>query len=65
MDSIVNLISSLKEQQVTLQRLLEMKVWISDGPKHTREEASAQIAQIKALLEELDQLITHPPSAPQ
>jgi hypothetical protein len=53
----IDLVESLKQQQAQLERLLEAKVWISDAPKPTVEEMNVQVAQIKFLIQELDDLI--------
>jgi len=53
----VDLLEALKEQRAQLERVLKAKVWISDAPKAAVEEMNAQVAQIKTLIQELDELI--------
>ncbi|HEX5509539.1 MAG TPA: hypothetical protein VFX37_13640 [Pseudolabrys sp.] len=53
----VNLLEALQEQRAQLERLLEKKIWISEAPNATIEEMNIQVAQIKSLIEELDNLI--------
>jgi replicative DNA helicase len=53
----VDLLEALKQQRARLERLLESKIWISDAPKATIEEMNAQVAQIKSLIQEIDDLI--------
>lgn len=51
----VDLVGALKQQQAQLKRLLDAKIWISNAPKATRDEMSAQIAQIKSLIQQLEE----------
>jgi len=48
---------ALQGQQAQLKRLLAQKVWISNAPKATLSEMKVQVAQIKALLAELEKNI--------
>jgi hypothetical protein len=53
----IDLRDALKQQQAQLRRLLNAKIWISNAPKATREEMNAQVAQIKSLIQELEEAI--------
>jgi hypothetical protein len=53
----IDILEALKQQQAQLKRLLDAKVWISNAPKATIEEMNGQIAQIKSLIQELEDLI--------
>lgn len=50
-------LEALKEQQAQLRRLLDAKIWISDAPRAPREEMNSQVAQIKSLIQELEDVI--------
>lgn len=54
---LIDLCNALKQQQAQLRRLLDMKLWISNAPKATREEINAQVAQRKSLILELEEAI--------
>ena len=56
-ETTINMIDALQGQQAQLKRLLAQKVWISEAPKATLSEMKVQVAQIKALLAELDKNI--------
>jgi hypothetical protein len=53
----VDIVESLKAQCDQLRRLLDAKIWVSEAPKATAEEMAAQVAQLKSLTAQLDQLI--------
>jgi hypothetical protein len=53
-ETTINMIDALQGQQAQLKRLLAQKVWISKAPKATLSEMEVQVAQIKALLAELE-----------
>lgn len=57
MNTQIDLIDALKQQQAQLRRLLDAKMWISRAPTATREEMSAQIASIKSLIQELEGVV--------
>jgi hypothetical protein len=52
------MIDALQGQQAQLKRLLAQKIWISKAPKATLSEMETQVAQIKALLAELEKNIS-------
>jgi hypothetical protein len=54
-ETTINIIDALHGQQAQLKRLIAQKVLISKAPKATLSEMKVQIAQIKALLTELNQ----------
>jgi hypothetical protein len=54
-ETTINIIDALQGQQAQLKRLIAQKVLISKAPKATLSEMKVQIAQIKALLTELNQ----------
>jgi hypothetical protein len=56
-ETTINIIDALKGQQAQLKRLLAQKMWISNAPKAALAEMDAQVAQIKALLAELEKNI--------
>ena len=56
-ETTINMIDALQGQQAQLKRLLAQKVWISNAPKATLSEMKVQVAQIKALLAELEKNI--------
>lgn len=57
MNTQIDLVDALKQQQAQLRRLLDAKIWISNAPKATREEMNAQVAQIRSLIQELEGVI--------
>ena len=61
MDGKISFIVSLESQREQLKRLINSKMWISDEPKPTPEEMASQIAQLKSLIDELEQLIQRQP----
>jgi hypothetical protein len=56
-ETTINMIDALQGQQAQLKRLLAQKVWISKAPQATLSEMKVQVAQIKALLAELEKNI--------
>jgi hypothetical protein len=56
-ETTINVLHALQGQQAQLKRLLAQKAWISNAPKATLAEMDAQVAQIKALLAELEKNI--------
>lgn len=57
MNTQIDLVDALKQQQAQLRRLLDAKIWISNAPKAIVEEMNAQVDRIKSLIQELDDLI--------
>jgi len=53
----IDLVAALENQKRQLQQLLDRKIWISEAPERTLEEMSAQTAQLKSLIQELDDVI--------
>lgn len=53
----IDIVESLKAQCDQLKRLLDAKVWVSETPKPTREEMTAQVEQLKSLIAQLEELI--------
>jgi hypothetical protein len=53
-ETTINMIDALQGQVAQLRRLLAQKLWISQAPKATLSEMEAQVAQIKALIAELE-----------
>lgn len=53
----INIVEALEVQKEQLKRLLVSPVWISDAPKATLDEMATQIANIKSLIQELEELI--------
>jgi hypothetical protein len=53
-ETTINMIDALQGQQAQLKRLLAQKAWISKAPRATLSEMEVQVAQIKALLAELE-----------
>jgi hypothetical protein len=56
-ETTINIIDALHGQQAQLKRLIAQKVLISKAPKATLSEINVQVAQIKALLAELEKNI--------
>ena len=57
-ETTINMIDALQGQQAQLKRLLAQKMWISKAPKATLSKMKTQVAQIKALLAELEKNIS-------
>ena len=53
-ETTINVLDALKGQHAQLRRLLAQKRWISGSPKAMLAEIDAQVAQIKAVLAELE-----------
>jgi hypothetical protein len=53
-ETTINVLNALQGQQAQLKRLIAQKMWISNAPKATLTEMNAQVAQIKALLDEIE-----------
>jgi hypothetical protein len=53
-ETTINVLNALQGQQAQLKRLIAQKMWISNAPKDTLTEMNAQVAQIKALLDEIE-----------
>jgi hypothetical protein len=53
-ETTINVLNALQGQQAQLKRLIAQKMWISNAPKATLAEMNAQVAQIKALLDEIE-----------
>lgn len=57
MTNKIDMVESLKAQCDQLKRLLDAKIWISETPKPTLEEMTAQVSELKSLIAQLEELI--------
>jgi hypothetical protein len=53
-ETTINVLNALQGQQAQLKRLIAQKMWISNAPKAILTEMNAQVAQIKELLDEIE-----------
>src|SRR4051794_32272466 len=50
----VDLLAALRAQQFQLERLLHSQLWVSNAPRASLDEVTAQIARTKRILAELE-----------
>jgi len=50
----VDLLAALRAQQFQLERLLRSQLWVSNAPRASLDEVTAQIARTKRILADLE-----------
>jgi flagellar biosynthesis/type III secretory pathway chaperone len=53
----IDIVDTLIAQVQQLKRLLNHEIWVSQRPKPTREEITAQVGHLKSLITQLEESI--------